>query len=211
VNRRRRHPYAAFDLIGAARPDSGPATLSAPEPLPIPGLRLSAPEPFRYRRARRALAPRPCGFGRCSRAALRPGRHSGRSRCSAALGRRRTGPAASRPCGFAACLRCSGRRGEIASCRAPTCSRPVSRPRGFGASPRRSVAVPGRKVDAGPGPRCPAPHPGYEGAGTRTQSRRKNIIPHRKPAATASAIAVKGCRSIEVLSASPREEDASRT
>lgn len=50
-----------------------------------------------------------------------------------------------------------------------------------------------------------------KGAGTTAQWRRKNIIPNRKPAAAASEIAVKGCRSIEVLSVSPSEEDASRT
>ena len=86
---------------------------------------------------------------------------------------------------------------------------PFRGPRGFGASSHL------RGRGAGPQARCgsqvPRLHPGYEGAGTTAQSRRKNIIPNRKPAATAREIAVKGCRSIEVLSASPREEDASRT
>ena len=172
-----------------------------------------------------ALAPRLCGLGRCSRAALRPGRYSGRaSRCSATLGppallfRCARPPAAaglapSGPRGFAA-----SPRGDAAAMRAPRSAGlseqravrgPFRGPRGFGASSRL------RGRGAGPQARCgsqvPRLHPGYEGAGTTAQSRRKNIIPNRKPAATAREIAVKGCRSIEVLSASPREEDASRT
>jgi hypothetical protein len=43
------------------------------------------------------------------------------------------------------------------------------------------------------------------------QRRRTNIIPNKKPAATATAIAVNGCRSIETLSASPTDTVASRT
>jgi hypothetical protein len=45
----------------------------------------------------------------------------------------------------------------------------------------------------------------------RYRLRRKNIIPNRNPAAAASEIAERGCRSIELFSASPSEEDASRT
>lgn len=184
------------------------------------GSRLSStlgPRPLRC-----SAAPRP---GRCSGrarrgwAALGPLGRSARPRCSsrpvaaapAGGPRRCSARPPSGPCGFATSPRASGRVGRVAPCGAPGCSRPASRPFGFGASPRCSGAAPGRRVDAGPRPRFPALHPGYEATGTTAQSRRKNIIPNRKPAATASEIAVKGCRSIEVLSASPSEEDASRT
>src|ERR1700737_239769 len=72
----------ASDATRAVQPDGGPAASFAPEPLLVPGLRLSAPVPFRYRPARRthcALARAP---GRCSRAAPSP-------RLSSALAPRR--------------------------------------------------------------------------------------------------------------------------
>src|ERR1700693_6439232 len=44
----------ASDATRAVQPDWGPAASSAPEPLLVPGLRLSAPVLFRYRPTRRA-------------------------------------------------------------------------------------------------------------------------------------------------------------